>query len=227
MAHNLGDRLMGRRNATTARGVELTALALRAKAGDREALEEMGAHVRGLTLRLAQRWGWAAIEDDDLIGIGGLALMDAIRRHDETRKCEFATTFGWALRARVVRYLSWGWHPIRLPANLRPDASGTVPTRPQILPINDELPPAVRGVTEGPYAPEILDALDRAIDSLPAEERTVIRARLARDAARSRLACWAGPATEVGKGRNRLAQIESRAMRRLRIALRDLMEQVA
>lgn len=79
-------------------------LAIRLKAGDAKALQQLvDSHMR-LAISVAERYSRQGVPVEDLIGEASVGLVEAARRYDPDKGTRFGTYASWWVRAYVRRY---------------------------------------------------------------------------------------------------------------------------
>lgn len=98
-------------------GAEQTELAIKAKAGDREALERLVKCNLRFVLTIAKEYQYGSIDIEDLINEGNIGLIKAIDRFDATKGFKFISYAVWWVRQSIMQYIYEHGSMVRLPIN--------------------------------------------------------------------------------------------------------------
>ena len=90
-------------------------LAVRGKAGDRDALWTLCMANQNFVRSLAQRYLRQEVELEDLVAEGMVGLMEAAERFDPSRDVKFITYGAWWIKRAILRYLRNFDHPVHVP----------------------------------------------------------------------------------------------------------------
>lgn len=96
-------------------------LAVRAAAGDRDAVASLVEHHLPLAAGIARRYAGHGVPLEDLIQEGNLGLIHAAEKFDPARGVRFAVYATWWVRQRISRALFAMAHIIRVPRPIRMD----------------------------------------------------------------------------------------------------------
>ena len=96
-------------------GEEQTELAVKAKSGDKKALNKLIESNLRFVVTVAKEYQYSNIPLEDLISEGNIGLIKAVDKFDETRKIRFISYAVWWIRASILCYLNKNSRPIRLP----------------------------------------------------------------------------------------------------------------
>lgn len=90
-------------------------LALRARAGDREALNRLVEANLGFVVKVAREYRHLGVPFEDLLNEGNLGLLEAARRYDGSRGTKFITFAVWWIRKAILAAVAQGSGLVRLP----------------------------------------------------------------------------------------------------------------
>lgn len=98
-------------------GAEQTKLAIKAKAGDRDALDKLVKCNLRFVLTIAKEYQYGTIDIEDLINEGNIGLIKAVERFDETKGFKFISYAVWWVRQSIMQYIYENGNMVRLPIN--------------------------------------------------------------------------------------------------------------
>jgi RNA polymerase primary sigma factor len=87
----------------------------RGRAGDRDAFWALCMANQNFVRSLAQRYGRADVDTDDLVAEGLVGLMEAAERFDPSRGVKFITYGAWWIKRAMLRFLRTFEHPVHVP----------------------------------------------------------------------------------------------------------------
>lgn len=108
-------REIGRYRLLTA--AEERQLAARAKAGDREAMDQLTEANLRFVVSIAKEFQHRGLSLADLINEGNVGLLRAVQHFDASRGCRFSTYALWWIRQAILKALAQQTRTIRLPMN--------------------------------------------------------------------------------------------------------------
>ena len=114
---------------------EEKALAYRAKAGDRDALQKLIESNLRFVIKVAKKYRMSGLPFLDLINEGNVGLIEAARRFDPDRGVRFTSYAVWWIRQAILHYLSRASHVFRV----TPKAANIVYRVKRILAANSKL----------------------------------------------------------------------------------------
>ena len=114
---------------------EEKALAYRAKAGDRDALQKLIESNLRFVIKVAKKYRMSGLPFLDLINEGNVGLIEAARRFDPDREVRFTSYAVWWIRQAILHYLSRASHIFRV----TPKAANIVYRVKRILAANSKL----------------------------------------------------------------------------------------
>lgn len=92
-------------------------LAIRAKAGDKKAFDELIKCNLRFVISVAKEYTASGIPLEDLISEGNIGLMEAVNRFDETKGFKFISYAVWWVRQSIIKSINDNKSNIRLPIN--------------------------------------------------------------------------------------------------------------
>jgi RNA polymerase primary sigma factor len=92
-------------------------LASRAKAGDREAMDQLTEANLRFVVSIAKEFQHRGLSLADLINEGNVGLLRAVQHFDGSRGCRFSTYAMWWIRQAILKALAQQTRTIRLPMN--------------------------------------------------------------------------------------------------------------
>lgn len=92
-------------------------LAARAKAGDREAMDQLTEANLRFVVSIAKEFQHRGLSLADLINEGNVGLLRAVQHFDASRGCRFSTYALWWIRQAILKALAQQTRTIRLPMN--------------------------------------------------------------------------------------------------------------
>jgi RNA polymerase primary sigma factor len=206
--------------------------AKKAAAGDKAARAKLlNANLR-FVVHVAKRYQSSGVPLADLIGEGNVGLIHAVEHFNPDAGSHFVSYAIWWIRQSIARAIREKYQTIRCPAgtSLPEPVSLDMPANPEAgdSPLSDYL---VDDKTPSPEEVALNDSLrgqiDKALKALDSREAAIIRRRYGLDTGAP------GTLNEVGYEfsitKERVRQIESRALRRLRARkrIRQLQSYVA
>jgi len=98
-------------------GAEQTELAIKAKAGDREAMDKLVKCNLRFVLTIAKEYQYGTIDIEDLINEGNIGLIKAVDRFDASKGFKFISYAVWWVRQSIMQYIYENGNMVRLPIN--------------------------------------------------------------------------------------------------------------
>lgn len=98
-------------------GDEQVNLAIRAKAGDREAFNKLVSTNLRFVVSIAKEYQYSGLSLEDLIEEGNIGLMQAVEKFDETKGFKFISYAVWWIRHSLIKAVHDYSKNIRLPVN--------------------------------------------------------------------------------------------------------------
>lgn len=98
-------------------GAEQTELAIKAKAGDRAAMDKLVKCNLRFVLTIAKEYQYGNVDIEDLINEGNIGLIKAIDRFDATKGFKFISYAVWWVRQSIMQYIYENGNMVRLPIN--------------------------------------------------------------------------------------------------------------
>ncbi len=98
-------------------GAEQTELAIKAKAGDRKALDRLVKCNLRFVLTIAKEYQYGNVDIEDLINEGNIGLIKAIDRFDAEKGFKFISYAVWWVRQSIMQYIYDHGNMVRLPIN--------------------------------------------------------------------------------------------------------------
>lgn len=98
-------------------GAEQTKLAIKAKAGDKKALETLVKCNLRFVLTIAREYQYGNVDIEDLINEGNIGLIKAVERYDSTKGFKFISYAVWWVRQSIMQYIYENGNMVRLPIN--------------------------------------------------------------------------------------------------------------
>lgn len=98
-------------------GTEQTELAIKAKAGDRKALDRLVKCNLRFVLTIAKEYQYGNVDIEDLINEGNIGLIKAIDRFDADKGFKFISYAVWWVRQSIMQYIYDHGNMVRLPIN--------------------------------------------------------------------------------------------------------------
>lgn len=96
---------------------EQTELAIKAKAGDKLALDKLVQCNLRFVLTIAKEYQYGSIDIEDLINEGNIGLIKAIDRFDASKGFKFISYAVWWVRQSIMQYIYENGSMVRLPIN--------------------------------------------------------------------------------------------------------------
>lgn len=96
---------------------EQTELAIKAKAGDREAMDRLVKCNLRFVLTIAKEYQYGNIDIEDLINEGNIGLIKAIDRFDASKGFKFISYAVWWVRQSIMQFIYENGNMVRLPIN--------------------------------------------------------------------------------------------------------------
>jgi len=211
----------------------------RYKAGDQRAGEALLKMHEGLIFKYARRYYGKGVDADDLLQEAKLGFLHGVTKFETGHNCGL-TTYGlqWA-RSRAARYLAENQSDIRVPVyqqhaskignSFARHAQNALRLRRLDAPIGDEDGATFGDMTADPNAgpdARVEDALveaghaellEKLFSTLTDQERTIIQRRLRTDETET----LKEVGDSYGLSRERIRQVQERALEKLRYALED------
>lgn len=98
-------------------GAEQTQLAIKAKAGDRAAMDKLVKCNLRFVLTIAKEYQYGNIDVEDLINEGNIGLIKAVDRFDSTKGFKFISYAVWWVRQSIMQFIYENGNMVRLPIN--------------------------------------------------------------------------------------------------------------
>lgn len=98
-------------------GNDQTALAIKAKAGDRDAMDKLIKCNLRFVLTIAKEYQYGNVDIEDLINEGNIGLIKAVDRFDATKGFKFISYAVWWVRQSIMQYIYENGNMVRLPIN--------------------------------------------------------------------------------------------------------------
>ena len=98
-------------------GEEQTKLAIKAKSGDKNALNKLIESNLRFVVTVAKEYLYSNIPLEDLISEGNIGLMKAVNKFDESRKIRFISYAVWWIRQSIIQSIYENGSVVRLPVN--------------------------------------------------------------------------------------------------------------
>lgn len=92
-------------------------LAIKAKAGDKQAFDELIKCNLRFVISVAKEYTSSGIPLEDLISEGNIGLMEAVHRFDETKGFRFISYAVWWVRQSIIKSINDNKSNVRLPIN--------------------------------------------------------------------------------------------------------------
>lgn len=105
------------RKLETLSGTQQTELAVKAKAGDQKALDELVKSNLRFVLSIAKEYSWSGIPIEELASEGNIGLIKAVNKFDESRGFKFISYAVWWIRQSIMQSIYENGHTVRLPIN--------------------------------------------------------------------------------------------------------------
>jgi len=99
------------------------AIAIRAQAGDEEAVAELVKANLRFVISVAKQYAPNADKLEEMISQGNIGLVDAARTFDPTRGFKFISYAVWHIRKEIMYYLTHTSRAVRIPQNINADIS--------------------------------------------------------------------------------------------------------
>jgi RNA polymerase primary sigma factor len=124
------------------------AIAIRAQAGDEEAVTELVKANLRFVISVAKQYAPTAEKLEEMISQGNIGLVDAARTFDPTRGFKFISYAVWHIRKEIMHYLTHTNRPVRIPQNINNDISKVRKMQDVIFQKEGRMPSAVELVDE-------------------------------------------------------------------------------
>ncbi len=98
-------------------GKEQTELAIKAKAGDRLAMDKLIKCNLRFVLTIAKEYQYGSVAIEDLINEGNIGLIKAVDKFDATKGFKFISYAVWWVRQSIMQYIYENGNMVRLPIN--------------------------------------------------------------------------------------------------------------
>ena len=98
-------------------GEDQVQLAIKAKAGDQKAFEELTKTNLRFVISVAKEYLYSGLPLEDLISEGNIGLMEAVSRFDENKGFKFISYAVWWIRHALIKAVNEHSGNIRLPVN--------------------------------------------------------------------------------------------------------------
>lgn len=98
-------------------GEEQTELAIKAKSGDKNALDRLIKSNLRFVVTVAKEYRYSNIPLEDLISEGNIGLIKAVDKFDETKKIRFISYAVWWVRQSIIQSIYENGSIVRLPVN--------------------------------------------------------------------------------------------------------------
>lgn len=98
-------------------GEEQTELAIKAKSGDKNALNRLIESNLRFVVTVAKEYQYSSIPLEDLISEGNIGLMKAVNKFDESKKIRFISYAVWWVRQSIIQSIYENRSVVRLPVN--------------------------------------------------------------------------------------------------------------
>ncbi len=131
-------------------------LAVRAKAGDKKAFDELIKCNLRFVISIAKEYTNSGIPLEDLISEGNIGLMEAVNRFDETKGFRFISYAVWWVRQAIIKSINDNKSNIRLPIN-------KINSINKITKVKEKL---VQKLERPPSESEIMDAVDVSLSEV-------------------------------------------------------------
>jgi RNA polymerase primary sigma factor len=105
------------RNIELLNGEEQTELAIKAKSGDKKALNKLIESNLRFVVSVAKEYQYSKIPLEDLISEGNIGLMKAVDKFDESKKIRFISYAVWWIRQSITQSIHENGSIVRLPVN--------------------------------------------------------------------------------------------------------------
>ncbi len=166
----------------------------------------------GLVARLARRYRGRGVDLEDLVQEGWFGVRRAVELWDHRKGFRLSTYAGWWVRHAMQRAVSRQGRTIRLPRSIARRVSEVVTTVPLEFPFTEIAAPV--DVGDHLEQEELTAAINHALARLGHREREVVQRRFGFNGdILETLECIGG---DVGVTRERIRQIESTALQKLR-----------
>lgn len=200
-------------------------LVAQAAAGDRDALTCLFEAHFPLLVRIALNYERPGLEAEDLIGEACVGFTEALSRFEAGRGTRLMTYASWWVRQHVVLALERAKN-VRLPRRARAQRGGSLHEISLSDPPSDDMAIALEELvgaefsTDGGTAQsEMRHDLERALATLPARHRALLRRRFGLDLTPADGITLRSLAGEMGVSRERVRQLEHDALDKMRAAL--------
>ena len=137
-------------------GEEQIDLAVRAKAGDRVAFDQLVECNLRFVISVAKEYTASGIPLEDLISEGNIGLMEAVNRFDETRGFRFISYAVWWIRQSIIKSINDNKSNVRLPINKINSINKITKAREKLS----------QRLERSPNESEIMDALDVSLSEV-------------------------------------------------------------
>lgn len=98
-------------------GNEQTELAIKAKAGDSQAMDKLVKCNLRFVLTIAKEYQYGNVDIEDLINEGNIGLIKAVSRFSPTKGFKFISYAVWWVRQSIMQYIYENGNMVRLPIN--------------------------------------------------------------------------------------------------------------
>jgi RNA polymerase primary sigma factor len=178
----------------------------------REAARLLELHCLGLVVHVARQYRGRGVDVEDLVQEGWFGVRRAVELWDYRKGFRLGTYAGWWVRQAVQRAVARQGRTIRLPRSLARCVGEAVTTVPLDFLVTEIA--ASSNVCDHLEQEELVMAVNHALAGLGHREREIVQRRFGfRTDVLETLECIGG---DVGVTRERVRQIESSALRKLR-----------
>ncbi len=105
------------KNVELLSGNEQTELAIKAKSGDKVALDKLVKSNLRFVVTVAKEYLWSNIPLEDLISEGNIGLIKAVKKFDDSKKIRFISYAVWWVRQSILQSIYENGSVVRLPVN--------------------------------------------------------------------------------------------------------------
>ena len=135
-------------------GDDQVQLAIKAKAGDQKAFEELTKTNLRFVISVAKEYQYSGLPLEDLISEGNIGLMEAVSRFDENKGFKFISYAVWWIRHALIKAVNEHSGNIRLPVNRINSINKIVKTKEKLFqrlgrdPSDEEILAEIDDITE-------------------------------------------------------------------------------